>query len=108
MGEVIKLQPKDLSGADALKHIRALMKANSKCVIFWPHANRKAKARSITQRQMLTCLEKGVVTEGPYLDAYGNWKLNITRMAAGQEITCVVIIEWSVRIFVHTAFPGRG
>jgi hypothetical protein len=108
MAEVVKLRPKELSSADALKHIRALMKADSKCVKFRPHAQRKGKQRSISQRQMLTALEKGVVTEGPYLDINGNWKLNVSRVAAGQEITCVVIIIWSEQVIVHTAFPGRG
>lgn len=121
MAKVIKLQPQKppekpknsdkpekLSGADALKHIRALMKADSRCVKFWPHAKRRGKQRSITQRQMLTCLDKGTVTEGPYLNEHGHWKLNISRQAAGQEITCVVIIIWSESVIVQTAFPGRG
>jgi hypothetical protein len=119
MGNVVKLpperitavppgRPEELSGADALRHIRALMKTNSRCVKFWPHAKRRGKQRGITLRQALTCLEKGVVTEGHYIDAHDNWKLNVTRVAAGQEITCVVIIMWPESVIVHTAFPGRG
>jgi hypothetical protein len=34
----------------------------------------------------------------------GNWQVNLTDRAAGNEITCVVAIEWASRVIVITVF----
>jgi len=35
---------------------------------------------------------------------HGNWQVNLTGRAAGNEITCVVAIEWAGRVIVITVF----
>jgi len=109
MEDAGELQPQELSGQDALKLIRAWIKADSRCVKFRPHSKLRGKQRGITLRQMLTCLERGIVTEPPHINAQGNWQFDISRAAAGEEITCGVAIGWqSKQVFVLTAFPRRG
>jgi hypothetical protein len=70
MGKVIQLKPEDrLSGVEALKLMRAWMKENSKCVKFTNHGTKRRNGRRITQPQVLTCLQKGIVTEPPHINA---------------------------------------
>jgi hypothetical protein len=46
----------------------------------------------------------GIITEGPFINRYGNWQMNLTRQTAGEEITCSAAIEWATRIIVITTF----
>ncbi|MDB5544822.1 MAG: hypothetical protein JWO64_1971 [Hyphomicrobiales bacterium] len=51
------------------------------------------------------CLQKGVLAEGPYVALKtGNWRMNISRRAAGEDMTCVVEIDWPNRLLVVTVF----
>ena len=40
--------------------------------------------------QVLTCLEKGMMTEGPSLDVHGYWRCTMERLVAGDELTVAV------------------
>jgi hypothetical protein len=53
----------------------------------------------------MTCLAKGVITEGPFVNQYGNWQVNVSRLAAGEQITCAVAIEWQEQLVVVTVYP---
>jgi len=53
---------------------------------------------------MMICLQKGVVTEGPAPNTRGHWQVNVSRLAAGEEMTCTVVIEWDERLVVRTVF----
>ena len=44
------------------------------------------------------------MTEGPFINQLGHWQLNLSRRAAGEEITCVVAIELATRLLVITTF----
>jgi hypothetical protein len=68
------------------------------------HAKARMEQRRITQRQVMICLLKGSITEGPSLNNHGNWQVNASRLAAGEQITCVVAIEWDRRLIVISAF----
>jgi len=50
----------------------------------------------------MNCLQKGVVTEGPAPNTRGHWQ--VPRLAAGEEMTCTVVIEWDQRLVVRTVF----
>jgi hypothetical protein len=99
--------PKKLSAPDALKMIRGLA-ADSKKVLVVPHGKERTKERKITRRQVMACIRKGTITEGPFLNKFGNWQVNLYRHAAGENITCTVAIEWGTRLIVVTAFWDRG
>ena len=44
------------------------------------------------------------MTEGPFLNAKGQWQVTLYRHAAGEEVTCLVAIEWATRLIVITTF----
>lgn len=96
-------QPDRLKAADAIKLVRALASETENIVVI-PYGKKKGEMRGITRRQMELCVQKGTLTEGPFLNPHGNWQFNMYRHAAGEEITCVVAIEWARRVLVINAF----
>lgn len=111
MGKVIPLVKRKgkLSAPEALRHIRALAE-DSKNILIVDHASKRSKERQISRRQIENCLKKGTITEGPFLNAHGNWQVNLFRHAAGENITCTVALEINERLIVITAFwnEARG
>jgi hypothetical protein len=95
--------PPKLSRQQALAVIREFAK-DSMDVFAVGHAMQRLKQHRFTRRQMMTCLQRGIITEGPALNSRGHWQVNVTRMAAGEEMTCVVVIEWDQRLVVRTVF----
>lgn len=77
---------------------------NSNNVFVVSHGKARQGERGISRRQIMKCLQKGVITEGPFRNKFGNWQVNMTRLAAGEEITCVVAIEDGQLLVVITAF----
>lgn len=57
------------------------------------HCRRRMIERDVTDEDVLRCLILGRVTEGPALNARGNWKMTVHRFAAGEELDVVVVIE---------------
>jgi hypothetical protein len=98
-----EVQPDRLTSADAVRIVR-LLATNTNNIVVIPYGKRKAKVRAITRRQIELCVQKGTLTEGPFLNRYGNWQMNVYRHAAGEEITCVVAIEWATRVLVINTF----
>ena len=96
-------QPDRLSDADAVKIVRMLA-ADSNNIVVIKHATERRKQRRITRLQIERCVRLGTITEGPFVNAHGNWQLNLTRHAAAERITCVVAIEWVSRVLVITTF----
>lgn len=109
MGEVLPWpsasgeQPKRLSRHEACKLVH-LLAQDSTNVLIVTHAKQRQRKRQISRRQIMCCLRKGSVTEGPFVNAYGNWQVNVSRLAAGEEITCTVAIEWTRQLVVVTVF----
>lgn len=105
MDDTNDVAPEKLSKADALKVIREMAADTAKIVSpSWSHSGKQAKKRRITRRQIELCVQKGTITEGPFINPYGNWQVNLYRHAAGEEITCVVAIEWATKLIVVTTF----
>jgi Domain of unknown function (DUF4258) len=96
-------QPAHLSAALALKVVR-LIAADTDNIVVIPYGRRRAQQRNITRRQIELCVQKGTIVEGPFLNQHGNWQMNFYRHAAGEEVTCVVAIEWATRVLVINAF----
>ena len=96
-------QPDNLSAADAIKVVR-LLAAQTENIVVIGYGRKKAKQRQITRRQIELCVQKGTLTEGPFMNRYGNWQMNLYRHAAGEEITCVVAIDWPNRVLVINTF----
>jgi hypothetical protein len=95
-------QPERLTRADALRLVRALA-ADSANVGLTKHCREESMPdRGITMRQVLDCLRKGVIIEGPMIDVYGNWKMDIYRQA--DNLTCAVAIEWRTHLIIITVY----
>ena len=96
-------QPNDLSKDDAQRIIRTLA-TNTGNIVVVAHGRARQRQRQIPRPQLERCVQKGMITEGPFINSHGNWQVNVTRYAAGEEITCVVAIEWVFKLIVITAF----
>jgi hypothetical protein len=101
MADVVS--PSRLSAAEALTVIREIAVDSARIVLI-PHAKKRSAQRSISRRQIERCCQEGTITEGPFLNGKGQWQATLYRHAAGEEVTCVVAIEWAVRLIVITAF----
>lgn len=98
-----ELIPFKLSEPNARKMIAELSVDTEKIVIV-PHGKTQAARRKITRRQIELCVQKGIITEGPFLNNFGNWQVTIQRTAAGEQITCVVAIDWPNQLIVITTY----
>lgn len=96
-------QPDRLNDADAIKLIRMLA-ADSNNIVVIKHAQKRRSQRNITRPQIERCIQKGTITEGPFVNSHGNWQVNLSRFTAGEQITCVVAIDWPARLIVVTTF----
>ena len=57
------------------------------------HARQRMAERGISLPEIMGALRRGIVVEGPFLNAHGNWQATLRRFAAGQEIEIVVAID---------------
>jgi hypothetical protein len=96
-------QPDELTAADALRIVRILSADTSNIVVI-RYGRRRARQRAITHHQIELCVQRGTITEGPFLNQRRNWQMNLYRHAAGEEITCVVVIDWVKRVLVLNTF----
>lgn len=100
MAEIV---PLELTAPRALAMIREIA-AETKNIVVVGHGKTRQRQRKITRRQIELCIQKGTICEGPFLNPHGHWQVNLFRHAAGEEVTCVVAIEWATRLIVVTAF----
>lgn len=95
--------PLKLTGAQALRVIREIARDTGNIIVL-PHGRMRARQRRITRRQIELCVQRGTITEGPFLNQFGQWQVNLFRHAAGEEVTCVVAIDWATKVLVITTF----
>lgn len=100
MAEIV---PLTLTPALALKMVRQLA-ADTNNIVIVPHARRRGKQRRINRRQVELCCLRGTICEGPFLNQKGHWQVNLYRHAAGEEMECVVAIDWAKSLIVVTVF----
>ena len=96
--------PTDLSREAALQKVRELA-SESRNIVLIPHARLRGAQRMINRLMVERCLQKGTITEGPYRALRtGYWRMTFSRRAAGEEMTCVVEIDWPDRLLVVTVY----
>lgn len=66
------------------------------------HAEKRMRQRRITRVQVLECLRRGQITEGPVLDIKGNWTCRVERLVAGDQVKVAVAIERRSNLTVIT------
>jgi hypothetical protein len=95
--------PFKMSVPSAHRMLRELA-ADSDRIVVVAHGQKRGRQRGITRRQMELCVQKGVIIEGPFLNQHGNWQVTVQRRAAGEEVTCVVAIDWPKQAIIITAY----
>jgi Domain of unknown function (DUF4258) len=90
---------------DAALRIIRERAADSANVVLLSHAKAQMKKRRINAKQIISCLQKGVIREGPALDDKGYWRCRVARLAAGEEIVVIVsFLQPQENILVISAF----
>lgn len=92
-----------MNDATALKILREIARDSAR-VIFTTHARQRMRQRKVSSVQVLTCLQRGVVSEPVALDMHGNWKLTVSHRAAGKDLDVAVAIDVPNRAIVITVF----
>jgi hypothetical protein len=92
-----------MNDATALDVLRDIAKDSAK-VIFTHHARARMRQRKVSMVQVITCLERGIVSEPVALDAHGNWKLTVSHRVAGKDLEVAVAIDVPQRAIVITVF----
>jgi putative transcriptional regulator len=78
-------QPAKLSVSEALKVVRMLA-ADTANIAVISHGKKRAGQRKIIRREIELCVQRGTISEGPFVNQRGNWQMNFCRRAAGEEI----------------------
>ncbi|NCP15044.1 MAG: DUF4258 domain-containing protein [Sphingomonadales bacterium] len=68
--------------ATALKVLRKIA-TDSARVVLTDHARLRMRQRKVSVAQVLTCLQRGIISEPVPLDPHGNWKLTVAHRVAG-------------------------
>ena len=80
-------------------------------IIVTHHAQERMDERGITWRQVVRCLEKGTITEGPAPDLKGGWKLTVETISAGDPLAVVAAVtedaQGNKAIVVTAYYPGQ-
>jgi hypothetical protein len=100
MAEIV---PLTLTSAAALRMIRQIAGDTNNIVVL-PHGKKRGRQRKITRRQIELCVQRGSITEGPFVNQHGHWQVTLFRHAAGEEISCAVAIDWQSLVLVITTF----
>jgi hypothetical protein len=98
--------PLPLSRPRAAAILRAAADDGGK-VVFTGHALRRMRQRRILRTQVLRCLGRGRIVEGPAADIHGNWTCRIVGLAEGRKLSVAVAIELPDGVVVITAFWGE-
>ncbi len=71
---------------------------------FSAHARRRMQERGITTPQIINCLQKGSIVEGPFpsFQNGGGYQASIKRFVAGEELKVVVCMKYSQSLLIIT------
>ena len=93
-GNVLEI---NLTKLAAEKLLRELAMDSSK-VVFSIHARGRGTQRKISNLQILECLRKGRIIEGPAKAVKGNWEIKLTYLSAGEPINVVAALDWQPKL----------
>ena len=75
--------------------------ADPERVIYSAHAQQRMRERRITPAEVIGCLTKGIITEGPFVNIRNAWQVRISRQTT-QKFHVVVAMERQQRLIVIT------
>lgn len=87
------LIPLDLSIEQARRLLGLIRRDYPERIFYTHHAEQRMVERQISRSQVERCLEHGIVIEGPYRDVYGNWKMTLELLTAGDLIRVVAVLD---------------
>jgi Domain of unknown function (DUF4258) len=102
-----KTAPFFLSKPKSLALVRELAAVDGN-VIFTLHALKRMRLRNVTPFEILQCLRKGVIVEGPALGVKGNWELALQRLGGNRKVRVAVAIDMPKRLIVITVYDEKG
>lgn len=95
--------PLALSKAAAARLIKEIG-ANPDNIVPVGHAKKRMAQRRISITQIRRVVQAGYIDGDPWTDEHGYWRVTMRGMAAGEEITVGVSIEWRTKLLVITVF----
>lgn len=99
-------QPERLSAAEARKVIREIATDADRIVVL-RHAEARMAQRQVTRTMLNRVVRAGALTEGPYLDVHGQWRVELEGRSAGDVVTVALAIEWRTRLIVVTVIKRQ-
>lgn len=72
-------------------------------VILTHHARERMVERDVSFEQILNCLKKGIICEGPS-GCKDGYKITMERMAAGEQLYVVCVLQFSFDALIVTVF----
>ena len=82
----------DLTRPMALRIIKGLAES-SENIFVGKHAEKRMRERKITRTQVMRCLQKGHITEGPARSIKGNWEFKMEVFSAGEPVAVVAALD---------------
>ena len=95
--------PLRLSKPEAAKVIREIA-ADPDRIVAVRHARQRMVQRRISITQARRVVRAGFIDGDPWMDEYGNWRVTMRGMSAGDQITVGLAIEWRTRLLIITVF----
>lgn len=86
------LLPFPLPKKKALEIIRELSEVSER-IFYSPHAKVRMIERGVTMPDVMDCLGKGQITEGPFQQPGGDWRFTISWFRAGSPLQVVGAID---------------
>lgn len=86
------LLPFPLTRKKALEIIRALSQVSER-IFYSPHAKARMIERGVSMPDVMDCLGKGLIREGPYQQPGGDWIFTISWFRAGSPLEIVGAID---------------
>ena len=65
----------------------------SEKVLLVKHAEERQDERRISSREIFEVLRKGKISEEPYQDSYGDWRIRMHHVVAGRRIDIAVAVK---------------
>jgi putative transcriptional regulator len=87
-----KRKPRKPLAKDLARHVRKMLN-DGRMIMPYPHVKQWLLSRNITAMQMLTTIEKGAAVGDPQLDARGDWRITLQRLAAGRKVQVTVAVK---------------
>lgn len=89
-----------LSAASAVRIVRRLA-TDPGNVYFVRHAEARMRQRRVSQAQVMACLLRGSIHEGPALDIHGCWRFTMRRAVAGDTLNVTASLVWDAQSATH-------